>query len=157
MFPEAPMYSALEALFSKVDKRYLTSDELKALGRYSLSLPHRLALYRRLREAELEIFQAIADQMEAKLPQESQENLERSLKGGIGALRQCAMSMLMDEPALSADQIRWLRLTQRSYGSESLDSLMFGLLHRQLEQRLNPKQMTFFERFFQPFQTLELP
>lgn len=151
------MYLALEALFSEVDKRYLSGDELKALGRYSLSLPQRLALYRLLRDGELEIFQAIADQMEAKLPQEPQDNLERSLKGGIASLRQCAMSMLMDESALSVDQIRWLQITQGNYGSESLDNLMFGLLHHQLELRLNPKQMKFLDRFFQPFQTLELP
>ena len=151
------MYSALEALFSQVDKRYLSGDELRALGRYSLSLPQRLALYRLLRDAELEIFQAVANQMEAKLPQEPKENLERSLRSGITSLRQCAMSMLMDEPALSADQIHWLTVTQRNYDSESLDSLMFGLLHQQLEQRFNPKQMKFFDRFFQPFQTLELP
>ena len=65
--------------------------------------------------------------------------------------------MLMDEPALSADQIRWLRVSQGNYKSESTNTLMFSLLHHQLEQRLNPKQLKFFDRFFQPFQTLELP
>lgn len=148
------MYLAIEALFSAADKRYLTGDELKMLGRYSLSLPHRLKIYRLLRSQELSLFQAIADEMEAKLPEEPQENLERSIKGGVAALRQCAMAMLVNDQDLMADQLRWLKLTQANYDSQAIDRLLFSLLHHQLEQRLAPKQMKFFETFYQPLQTL---
>ncbi len=148
------MYVTIDAFFDEAEKRYLTSDELKVLGRYSLSLPHRLTLYRLLRDRELEMFQAIADQLEAKLPQEPAENLERTLKGGIASLRQCAMAMLVNDPRLLEDQRRWLQTSQANYDSRALDVLMFSLLHRQLERSLNPQQLKFFDSFYQPFQAL---
>ncbi|NJR69158.1 MAG: hypothetical protein HC771_11215 [Synechococcales cyanobacterium CRU_2_2] len=148
------MYLTIEAFFDEADKRYLTGDELKILGRYTLSLPQRLAMYRQIREQELEIFQAIADQLEAKLPQETQENLERSLKTGIASLRQCAMAMLVNDVGLIDDQRRWLLATQANYDCRALDVLLFSLLHQQLERRLTPKQFKFFGLFYQPFQTL---
>ncbi len=148
------MVLALETFFSDSDKRYLSGDELKTLGRYSLSLPQRLTLYRFLRDQELAMFQAVADQMEAKLPEEAPANLERCLKEGIVALRQGAIAMLVNDAEVLSDQLRWLRASQQNYDSQALDTLMFGLLQRELEQRLSPPQAKLLLPFLQPFQSL---
>jgi hypothetical protein len=150
------MHPALEALFSDADRRYLTPEELKTVGRYAVSLPQRLALYRKLRDNELRLFQSIADQMEAKLGSASgletgsvsgtasgiatemvaETTIEASLQAGILAVRNCAMAILLQDDRVWQEHVTWFRQQQAVRQAGAIDGLMLSLLVSQLQQVL---------------------
>lgn len=144
----------LQTLFSTAEKRYLTADELKQLGRYSLSLPHRLAVYRQIRDQELALLQPVADGLEIALPNAPVAMLERSLKTGIAALRSSAMAMLVNDLSSLDDTLRWVQQGQQHHASEGADQLMFQLMLKQLQTHLKPAHFKLLEPYFAPFQAV---
>lgn len=145
----------LSDFFRESDKRYLAPAELKLLGRYTLSLPHRLAIYRQIRDQELALLQPVADGMEKALAGTSVTAIEQSLKLGIAVLRTSAMAMLTNDISSLDDTLRWVRQSQANHdGSQQIDELCFQLITRQLEQRLEAAHFKLLLPFLEPFQKL---
>ena len=131
----------LEALFNEPEKAYLRPDELNVLSQFVSSLPERINLYRRLRNDELALMQAVADTLQQQFSQASEAHLERSLQNGVLVLRCAAMAMLMDDPDFMAKRLKpWLPDIIEAYGTQPIDEALYELLKQQLSSRLAPNQ-----------------
>lgn len=138
------MHQQLETLFDEAENRYLKPEELKLLSQYVESLPQRMETYRLLRDQELEIMQQVADQLQAALPQEKTEVLERSIKNALLMLRYCAMAMLLNDDSFVADRLlSWLSRTVQAYDTQKIDATLYRLLNQRLTQVFSPQQMSF--------------
>jgi Phycobilisome protein len=136
------MHPQIESIFDEAENRYLKPEELSFLGQYVDSIPERLETYRLIRDRELEIMQAVADQLQVEMPDEKVEHLERSIKNALLMLRYCAMGMLLNDEGLVRERlIGWLGQTMKIYNTQALDSTLYRLLNQQLSQVLNSKQM----------------
>jgi hypothetical protein len=136
------MHPDIEALFDNAESRYLKADELSILNQYVDSLPERLEVYRQLRNREIEIMQPVADELEAALPNESKEKLERCLKHAILILRHAAMAMLLnDENYVQHRLLTWIEKTAKAFNTQAIDRLLYPILDRQLSQVLTPAQI----------------
>lgn len=137
-----PMHPQLEAIFDDAESRYLKPDELQLLSQYVDSLPIRLNAYRTLRDRELEIMQPVADQLQAQLPTERIENLERALKNAMLTLRYCAMGLLLNDPSFARDRlVSWLGGTMRLHNIQSINTVLYRLVHQYLSQVLSPQEL----------------
>lgn len=137
------MHPQLETIFDEAENRYLKPEELNILGRYVDSLPERLEAYRNLRDRELNIMQAVADQLQLELPQHKVEVLERSIKNALLILRCCAMGMLLnDEDLVKERLLGWLSQTIQVYDTRAVDAVLYRLLNQRLKQALNSKQLS---------------
>lgn len=135
------MHSQLESLFDEAESRYLKTEELNLLDQYVGSIPVRVEVYRRLRDQELAIMQQVADQLQVELPQEKTENLERSIKNALLALRYCAMAMLLNDDSFVQDRLLgWLSQTVQAYNMQSIDTVLYRSLNHRLSQILTPQQ-----------------
>ncbi|UBF26573.1 hypothetical protein K9N68_00735 [Kovacikia minuta CCNUW1] len=133
------MHPQIEAILDKAENHYLSPEELGIINQYVESLPARLEAYRSLRDRELEIMQQVANQLQATMPQEKIENLERSLKNGLLLLRYCAMGMLLnDESFVQERLLGWLSATLGFYNIQTIDTTLYRLLNQQLAQTISP-------------------
>ncbi len=133
----------LEALFEEAENRYLATQELGVLSQYVESLPLRLETYRTLRDQELSIMQAVADQLQAEMPQAKTVDLERSIRNGLLCLRYVAIAMLLnDESYLKKQLDEWITKTIKVYNTQQIDAALYRLLGNRLAQTLTPNQMT---------------
>ena len=122
------MHPQIETIFDEAEHRYLKPEELGVINQYVNSLPERLDTYRMLRDRELEIMQQVADQLEAALPNETVENLERSLKNALLLLRYSAMGMLLnDEAFVQSRLLSWLMTTISIHNTQAIDTALFPL------------------------------
>ncbi len=136
------MHPELEALLAEAENRYLKSEELKVLTEYVDSLPQRLETYRQLRDKEVEIMQAVVDQVPRYLPNQSVEAMERSVKNAMLMLRYCAMAMLINDENLVKERlVNWLSETLSLEESQELDKTLYKLLNQQLMKSLTPDQI----------------
>jgi hypothetical protein len=136
------MHPQLNEILENAENRYLKPEELGLMTQYIGSLPERLETYRTLRDRELEMMQWVADQLQAQLPQEKQDNLERCIKNALLMLRHCSMAMLLnDETFVKERFISWVSQSSRVYNTENIDQLLYRLLNQQLTQKLNAAQM----------------
>ncbi len=136
------MHPQIETIFDEAEHRYLKPEELGLINQYVSSLPERLDTYRAVRDRELEIMQQVADQLEAALPQESVENLERSLKNALLLLRYSAMGMLLNDEAFVQERlVSWLTKTLGVHNTRAIDAALFRLLNQRLTQTLTAKQI----------------
>jgi hypothetical protein len=137
------MHQHLETLFDEAENRYLKPEELKLLSQYVESLPQRMETYRLLRDQEIELMQQVADQLQAALPQEKTEVLERSIKNALLMLRYCAMAMLLNDESFVAERLLgWLSRTMQAYDSQKIDATLYRLLNQRLTQVFSPQQMS---------------
>jgi Phycobilisome protein len=138
------MHSQIATIFDQVENRYLKPEELKLISQYVASMPERLDTYRNLRDREVEIVQAVADQLQAALPQESEENLERCLKHALLMLRYCALSLLInDETLVERRLLSWIVPLAKVYETKAIDTKLYRLLNQQLSQVLTAKQLSY--------------
>ncbi len=137
------MHQHLETLFDEAENRYLKPEELKLLSQYVESLPQRMEAYRLLRDQEIELMQHVADQLQAALPQEKTEALERSIKNALLMLRYCAMAMLLNDESFVVERLLgWLSRTMQAYDSQKIDTTLYRLLNQRLTQVFSPQQMS---------------
>ena len=137
------MHPQLAAVLNEAENRYLKPEELKLLVQQVASMPERLDTYRNLRDRELEIVQAVADQLQAALPEEPEENLERCLKNALLMLRYCALSLLInDEDLLERRFLSWVSPLAKVYDTKSVDAKLYRLLNQQLAKVLSAKQLS---------------
>ena len=136
------MHPQIETIFDEAEHRYLKPEELGVINQYVSSLPERLNTYRTLRDHELEMMQQVANQLEAALPNEAIENLERSLKNALLLLRYSAMGMLLnDEAFVQSRLLSWLTTTISIHNTQAIDTALFRLLNQRLTQSLTAKQI----------------
>ncbi len=136
------MHPQLEAIFDDAESRYLKQDELQLLSQYVDSLPIRLNAYRTLRDRELEVMQPVADQLQAQLPNEKIETLERAIKTAMLTLRYCAMGLLLNDESFAQDRLAsWLGGTMRLYSIQSINTVLYRLVQQNLSQVLSPQEM----------------
>lgn len=136
------MHPTIEAMFDEAENRYLKPEELKVLSTYVESLPERLDSYRHLRDQEVSIMQHVADELEPRFPNESQQTLERCLKNALLIMRYAAMAMLLnDADFLSNRIIGWLEQTNAVYETQDIDTALYQLLNHRLSEVLNRSQL----------------
>jgi hypothetical protein len=132
----------LESLFAEAENRYLKPEELKGLTQYVESLPQRLETYTQIREKEVEIMQAVADQLPQHFPNPSVEDMERSIKNAMLMLRYCAMAMLINNDQLVKQRfVDWLSQSMAMYETQDFDKVLYKLLNQQLMKSLKPEQI----------------
>ena len=149
------MHPQLEAIFDDAESRYLKPDELQLLSQYVDSLPIRLNVYRTLRDRELEVMQPVADQLQAQLPNEKIENLERALKTAMLTLRYCAMGLLLNDQSFAQDRLMsWLGGTMRLYSIQSINTVLYELIRQHLSQVLSPQEMNLLTPYLTLAETL---
>jgi Phycobilisome protein len=140
------MHANLESIFDEAENRYLKPDELGLISQYVESLPERLECYRKLRDNELEVMQLVVNDLQAELPQESVETLERCVKNSLLTLRYCAMGMLLNDEALIHERLlSWLVELNKIYATSQVDSVLFRLMDQHLSRILTSPQMGLLE------------
>lgn len=136
------MNPALTALFDEPEKAYLKPEELNVLSQFVSSLPERINIYRRLRNDELPLMQAVADNLQQEFPQESEERLKRSIQNGILALRCVAMAMLIDDPDFVSKRLAsWLPDIIAGYGTRDIDTALYRLVKQEFSDRFKAQQI----------------
>lgn len=139
------MHSNIEAIFDEAENRYLKTEELGLINQYVDSLPARLDTYRTLRDRELEVMQQVADQLQAAMPQEKVENLERCIKTALLTLRYCAMAMLLNDESFVRERLlSWVCETAGTYQTQTIDATLYRLLNQHLAKTLTSVQMGLF-------------
>lgn len=138
------MHPQIATVFNEAEHRYLKPEELKLLSQYVASMPERLDTYRNLRDRELEIMQAVADQLQADMPEESEENLERCIKHALLMLRNCALSLLLNDETLVQERfLSWVLPLAKIYDTKAIDAKLYRLLNQQLSKVLSAKQLSY--------------
>jgi hypothetical protein len=152
------MHPQIQEIFDDAENRYLKSEELKFITQYVDSLPERLEVYRTLRDREIEIMQWVVDQLQAQMPQEPQEIIERSVKNALLMLRYCSMGMLLnDETFIQERFLNWVSQGIKVYNTEEVDASLYRLLNQQLLKVLGVQQMRFLSPMLKMAQNALLP
>jgi Phycobilisome protein len=136
------MSSQIQELIYQASERYLGTEEVELLQAYVTSLPERIALYKLLRDREVNILQAIADQVQQELPNAEVGDVERGIKNLVLVMRYSAMAMLLnDENHLKQRLLGWLEQVMASYDLRQLNELFYKLLNQTLRKELSDKQV----------------
>ncbi|NJO43263.1 MAG: hypothetical protein HC769_27975 [Cyanobacteria bacterium CRU_2_1] len=152
------MHPQITEIFNDAENRYLKPEELRFVTQYVSSLPERLDAYRNLRDRELEIMQWVADQLQAQMPQEKVETLERCIKNALLMLRYCAMGMLLNDEAFVKDRfLSWVSQTVKVYNTEAIDAALYHLLNQRLNQTLGSKSMSLLQPILSMVQNTLVP
>jgi len=94
----------------------------------------------------LEVMQLVVNELQAELPQESVETLERCVKNGLLTLRYCAMAMLLNDETLIHERLLgWLVELNKIYATTHVDSVLFRLMNQHLSRILTSPQMGMLE------------
>jgi hypothetical protein len=152
------MQPTIEHIFDEVEHRYLPPESLKQVHYYVKSLPERITAYRTLRERETLILQKVADQLEKTFPHKSQDDLERSLRYAMLALRQSAMAMLMDDIGHLDEQLTdWLGESMTIHNTKEVDRILYGYLKKVLVQAMPAKHFTLLSPLLDHIQNTVMP
>jgi len=137
------MIPKIQDLINQAQDRYLAIDELGLMESYISSLPDRLKLYKQLRDREIDLLQAVADQVSVELPNVTDAELEAGIKNLILVLRYCSMSMLLnDESFLKERLLNWLEGIMSMRDMRRLNETLYKLLNQGLRQQFSPAQLT---------------
>jgi hypothetical protein len=136
------MIPKIQDLINQAQDRYLAVDELGLMESYVSSLPDRLKLYKQLRDREIDLLQAVADQVPVELPNVTDAELEAGIKNLILVLRYCSMSMLLnDESFLKERLLNWLEGIMSMRDMRRLNETLYKLLNQGLRQQFSPAQL----------------
>jgi hypothetical protein len=136
------MIPKIQDLINQAQDRYLAVDELGLMESYVSSLPDRLKLYKQLRDREIDLLQAVADQVSVELPNVTDAELESGIKNLILVLRYCSMSMLLnDESFLKERLLNWLEGIMSMRDMRRLNETLYKLLNQGLRQQFSPAQL----------------
>jgi hypothetical protein len=137
------MMPKIQELINQAQDRYLVSDELGLMESYISSLPDRLKLYKLIRDREIDILQAVADQVSTELPNVTDEELESGVKNLILVLRYSSMAMLLnDENFLKQRLLNWLEGIMSMRDMRRLNEALYKLLNQGLKKQFSPAQLT---------------
>lgn len=143
------MQSNFEDYLRAAEDHYLQTPEMNGFKQQVDALQDRLALYETLRDQELIIFQAIADQLNNETFSNSQSDQEKVFTHWMSLLRYSAMAMLTDQPQTLASQLSWLKDVVGGSEFTPLHQKMSELLHLSLDAVLSQDQLALLEPFLQ--------
>ena len=141
------MQSNFEDYLRAAEDHDLQTPEMNGFKQQVDSLQDRLALYETLRDQELIIFQAIADQLNNETFSTSQSDQEKVFTHWMSVLRYSAMAMLTDQPQTLTIQLNWLKDIVGGNDFTALHQKMSELLHQSLRSVLPPDQLALLEPF----------
>ncbi|MGR3279754.1 hypothetical protein ACSYAD_32365 [Acaryochloris marina NIES-2412] len=143
------MQSNFEDYLRAAEDHYLQTPEMNGFKQQVVALQDRLDLYETLRDQELVIFQAIADQLNNETFSNSQSAQEKVLIHWISVLRYSAMAMLTDRAETLTIQLNWLGDVIGGSEFATLNQKISELVHLCLNSVLTPDQLTLLEPFLQ--------
>ncbi|MGR3278945.1 hypothetical protein ACSYAD_28180 [Acaryochloris marina NIES-2412] len=143
------MQSNFEDYLRAAEDHYLQTPEMNGFKQQVDALQDRLALYETLRDQELIIFQAIADQLNNETFSNSQSDQEKVFTHWMSLLRYSAMAMLTDQPQTLTIQLSWLKDVVGGSEFAILNEKTSELLHQCLSSVLSQDQLTLLEPFLQ--------
>jgi hypothetical protein len=136
------MSNQIQDLIAQATERYLSTEEIGLLQAYVTSLPERLALYKCLRDRELDILQAVADRTLEEMPKADSAEVELGIKNLVLVMRYCAMSMLLnDENFLKQRLLGWLEQIMSAYDLRRLNEILYKSLNQVLRKELADNQL----------------
>ncbi|TYQ26632.1 hypothetical protein PseudUWO311_10970 [Pseudanabaena sp. UWO311] len=132
------MMPKIQELINQAQDRYLVTDELGLMESYISSLPDRLKLYKLIRDREIDILQAVANQVPTELPNVTDEELESGIKNLILVLRYSSMAMLLnDENFLKQRLLNWLEGIMSMRDMRRLNETLYKLLNQELKKQFS--------------------
>jgi len=138
------MYPELQALIHEAEYSYLGSDDLESLSAHIATLAEKINGYKKLRDEELNIFQEVADKLEAKFPEENTQVLENSLQHWLLITRYCGMAMLLNNPEfLERRLLEWLTDIVQVRQSQAIDEAVRSLLVVGLNKLLSEQEVAY--------------
>ncbi|PSF38210.1 phycobilisome protein [Aphanothece hegewaldii CCALA 016] len=147
------MQTDFEDFFHRSEHHYLQKSEILLFRQHIGILRQRLATYEALRNKEIEIFQAVANQLEVECTTESTQQLGKALKHWICVMRYCAMAMLLNNPEfLQHRLLEWLTDIVTAHQMQTLEQKLYEILNDQLTQMLPPRQNELIKPFLQQAQ-----
>ena len=136
------MIPKIQEIINQAKDRYLVTDELGLMESYISSLPDRLKLYKLIRDREIDILQAVANQVPAELPNVTDEELESGIKNLILVLRYSSMAMLLnDENFLKQRLLNWLEGIMSMRDMRRLNETLYKLLNQELKKQFSSTQL----------------
>lgn len=143
------MQSNFEDLMRAAEDHYLQTAEISQFKQQVAALQDRLAVYEAIRDQELVIFQAVADQLDQQTFLNSQTDVEKTLTHWISITRYVAMAMLMDQPEILEAQLSWLSPLIGSDEFRSLNQQISEVLLTCLGSVLTQDQIGMIEPYLQ--------
>ncbi len=139
------MDSALHHLMLESEYQPLKDQDLDQWQTHIEALSDRLELYETLRDNEVEIFQAIADQLLQQDPDLAVQPLKVLVMQWISVYRHIGMAVLLKDPDfLRYRLLEWLAPVVKAH-SEDAESVSCETIHRllqdQLKENLTPVQI----------------
>jgi hypothetical protein len=130
-------------LLQKTEDRFLNPDEIAELRNFVAGMPTRLQIYKKLRDREVPILQAVADQVDRELPNADPKDVEKSISSLMLVLRYCAMALLMnnDEAFLKQRILRWLEQVSTAYNLRRINEVIFRYLNQLISQEFSPAEL----------------
>ena len=135
------MYTELRELLYDAEDHYLQSGEIEKLRENVGSLKEKLAIYKDLRNQEIDVFQAIANELEKELSPTEIEQLPELIVNWATILRYVAMGMLLNSNEFIHRRIlEWINPVIQAHNRVSLDNQVYKLLCLSLKDKLEAKQ-----------------
>ncbi|MGF1602019.1 MAG: phycobilisome protein [Thermosynechococcaceae cyanobacterium] len=135
------MQSDFERFLQDAEDHYLQRSEIVEFQQQVSGLKQRLQTYEYLRDRELEIWQPIAEQLQATCPEESPQQLEKALEHWIAILRCSAMAMLLNDPKFLQNRLlEWLTDIVQAHQINALVDQLSQRLELRLKQVLSEPQ-----------------
>ncbi len=130
-------------LLQKSEDRFLNAEEIAVLSNFVAGMPLRLQIYKKLRDREVPILQAVADQVDRDLPSAAVEDVKKAITSLMLVLRYCAMALLMnnDEAFLKQRILRWLEQVSAAYNLRRINEVIFRHLNQLLSQEFSPAEL----------------
>lgn len=144
------MYAELKELLYDAEDHYLQGEELGKLREHVDSLQQRLKIYKTVRNNEILLFQAIADQLESELPSETARNLEKAIVQWATVLRYVSMGMLLDSYEFVQRRIlEWLNPMIQAQANMDLNQQLCQILCNRLRAILEQEEWELLQPFLQ--------
>jgi hypothetical protein len=137
------MNAEFQNLINDAEDHYLASENLYQFKQQLSTLSQRLETYELLRDRELEVFQAVADQLQSTFPNLDAQRLNRALEDGLAILRYGAMAMLLNSPTyFQRSLLDCLPERVMAYELEAVEQQLLQFLQVQLSKRIAVAQMS---------------
>ncbi|MEO0375923.1 MAG: phycobilisome protein [Cyanobacteria bacterium P01_A01_bin.17] len=142
------MHSDFQRFLQDAEDHYLTNAEITDFKQHVSALEQRLQTYELLRDKEQEIWQPIADQLEATCPNDNAHRQEKALQHWISALRYGAMAMLSNNPEFLRHRLlEWLTDAVQAHQLADLEYQLSQLLEARLKEVLSAHQWTLIQPY----------
>ena len=142
------MYPELQALIHEAEFQYLNAGDLDQVTHHVNGLKERLAIYRFIRNQEIDIFQGIADKLLEVFPQHNPKQIETAIRHWLLVTRYCGMAMLLNNPEfLERRLLEWLTEIVTAHKLQNIENSLYSMLIGRLEKELSSEQMAYLEPF----------